>query len=103
MPRAIPKAGLEEGLGEALSEDPFPLPPLVGVPLEALRADDLVAGADALATGFTSTVAFAAAEVEVAALLAGVDLAESALERRRGEGVAMRWIEMRWNGEQNET
>jgi hypothetical protein len=73
------------------------------VPLEELRADDLAAGADALATGFTSTVAFAAAEVEEAALLAGVEAAESALERRRGEGVAIGWIEMRWNGEQNVT
>ncbi|ABI46747.1 hypothetical protein sync_1961 [Synechococcus sp. CC9311] len=41
--------------------------------------------------------------MEEAALLAGVEAAESALERRRGEGVAIGWIEMRWNGEQNET
>ena len=103
MPRAIPNARFGAGLAEACREDPFPLPPLVGVPREELRAGDLDAGADALATGFTSTVAFAAAEVEVAALVAGVDAAESALERRRGEGegVAIGWIGLRWDGERN--
>jgi hypothetical protein len=63
----------------------------------------LAAGAEALETGFTSTVAFAAAEVGAAVLLAGVDAAESALERRRGEGVAIGWIGLRWDGEQNVT
>ena len=102
MPRAIPNARFGAGLAEACREDPFPLPPLVGVPREELRAGDLDAGADALATGFTSTVAFAAAEVvEVAALVAGVDAAESALDRRRGEGVAIGWIALKWDGEQN--
>ena len=52
-------------------------------------------------TGFTSTVAFAAAEVGIAALVDGVDAAESALDRRRGEGVAIGWIGLRWDGEQN--
>ena len=63
----------------------------------------LAAGAEALETGFTSTVAFAAAEVGAAVLLAGVDAAESALERRRGEGVAIGWIGLRWDGKQNVT
>ena len=58
-------------------------------------------GAEALVTGFTSTVAFAAADVGVAALVDGVDAAESALDRRRGEGVAIRWIALKWDGEQN--
>ena len=66
-----------------------------------LRAGELAAGAEALSTGFTSTVAFAAADVGVAALLVGVEAAESALERRRGEGVAIGWIGLRWDGEQN--
>ena len=65
MPRAIPKAGLGAGLEETCREDPFPLPPLEGVAPEELRAGDFVAGAEALVTGFTSTVAFAAAEVGV--------------------------------------
>jgi hypothetical protein len=60
----------------------------------------LAAGAEALVTGFTSTVAFPAAEVGIAALLVGVDLAESALDRRRGDGVAIEWIALRWDGEQ---
>jgi hypothetical protein len=41
--------------------------------------------------------------VGTAALLADVGAAVSALERRRGEGVAIGWIELRWNGEQNVT
>ena len=61
----------------------------------------LAAGAEALETGFTSTVAFAAAEVGAAVLLAGVDAAESALERRRDEGVAIGWIGLRWERKQN--
>jgi len=101
MPRAIPNGRLGEGFAEALMEDPLPLPPLGGVPREVLRAGELDAGAEALSTGFTSTVAFAAAEVGVAALFVGVDAAESALERRRGEGVAIGWIGLRWDGEQN--
>jgi hypothetical protein len=48
-------------------------------------------------------VAFAAAEEGAAALLAGVDAAESALERRRGEGVAIGWSGLRWDGEKKET
>ena len=52
-------------------------------------------------TGFTSTVALAAADVGVEALPAGDDAAESALERRRGEGVAIGWIELRWDEKQN--
>jgi hypothetical protein len=60
----------------------------------------LAAGAEALVTGFTSTVAFAAAEVGIAALLVGIDLADSALDRRRGDGVAIEWIALRWDGEQ---
>jgi hypothetical protein len=63
----------------------------------------LAAGAEALETGFTSTVAFAAADVGTASLLADVGATVSALERRRGEGVAIGWIELRWNGEQNVT
>jgi hypothetical protein len=52
-------------------------------------------------TGFTSTVAFAAAEVGVAALVDAVDAAESAVDRRRGEGVAIGWIALKWDEEQN--
>ena len=101
MPRAIPNGRLEEGFAEALIEDPLPLPPLGGVTREVLRAGELDAGAEALSTGFTSTVALAAADVGVAALLVGVEATESALERRRGEGVAIGWIGLRWDGERN--
>ena len=80
--------------------EPFPPPPLGGVAREELRAGELAAGAEALSTGFTSTVAFAAAEEGVAALFAGVDAAESELERRRGVGVAIGWIGLRGDGEQ---
>ena len=81
----------------------FPPPPLLWVPREDPRAGELVAGAEALVTGLTSMVAFAAAEEGAAALLAGVDAAESALERRRGEGVAIGWSGLRWDGEKKET
>ena len=52
-------------------------------------------------TGFTSTVALAAADVGVEALPAGDDAAESALERRRGEGVAIGWIGLRGDEKEN--
>ena len=87
--------GFGDGLAAAEREDPLPLPPLGGVPREEPRAAVLAAGAEPLATAFTSTVAFAAAELDAAALLGDVDAAALALERRRGEGVAMGWIGLR--------
>ena len=94
MPRAIPKARFGEGLSEALREPPFAPPPLFGALREEPRAGVLAAGAEALETGFTSTVAFEAADVGTAALLVDVGAAVSAVERRRGEGEAIGWIEL---------
>ena len=69
--------------------EPLPLLPPEEVPRDVVREEALFEEAALLARGFTSTVAFDAEEEDGTALLAEVAAAASALERRRGVGVAI--------------